>query len=125
MITVAIIIFIILALLSIFQIALIFGAPIGHFAWGGQHKVLPKNLRIGSAFSIPIYAIMVAFAASKTGIWILIDNEAIVNVGLWTITAYFVIGILMNGISRSKSERYTMTPICLILAICFYIIANG
>ena len=37
---------VILAALAIFQAALIAGAPLGRFAWGSQHSVLPTKLRI-------------------------------------------------------------------------------
>src|SRR5690606_3719032 len=50
---------IVLLALAFFQLALVFGAPLGRFAWGGQHEVLPANLRIGSAVSIVLYALFV------------------------------------------------------------------
>lgn len=43
-----------LAGLAVFQGALITGAPLRRMAWGGQHRVLPANLRIGSAISIGV-----------------------------------------------------------------------
>ena len=36
---------ILMAALAVFQAALIAGAPLGRFAWGGQHDVLPAKLR--------------------------------------------------------------------------------
>ena len=35
---------------------LVAGAPLGRFAWGGQHEVLPTGHRIGSVVSIALYA---------------------------------------------------------------------
>ena len=32
-----------LGLLTLLQICLILGAPLGAFAWGGQHRVLPHD----------------------------------------------------------------------------------
>jgi len=49
----------------LFQVVFVLGAPLGHLAWGDQHKVLPKNLRIGSATSVVILATFAAFTASK------------------------------------------------------------
>ena len=46
-----------LAALTAFQLLLILGAPLGRFAWGGQHEVLPRGLRVGSAFSIVLFYI--------------------------------------------------------------------
>ncbi|MDE8668573.1 hypothetical protein PY310_08260 [Pseudarthrobacter sp. H3Y2-7] len=45
----------VLAVLATFQLTLIAGAPFGQLAWGGQHKVLPPKLRLGSAASIALY----------------------------------------------------------------------
>ncbi len=44
-----------LAALAGFQAALLAGAPLGEYAWGGQHRVLPRRLRIGSAVAIVLY----------------------------------------------------------------------
>ena len=45
---------VLLAGLAVFQVALIAGAPLARFAWGGQHRVLPTRLRIGSAVSVAL-----------------------------------------------------------------------
>jgi hypothetical protein len=114
-----------LTLLSVFQLALVFGAPLGHFAWGGKHKVLPKNLRIGSIVSILLYVGFAILIISKAGFWEIVTNETVISVGLWSITSYLALGILLNAVSRSKPERYTMTPVVLVLTVCFFIIASA
>lgn len=115
---------VVLALLVIFQIALALGAPWGHFAWGGQHRVLPKGLRIGSAVSILIYALIAAIAWARIGA-IDLFPEAFAQVAMWVIFGYFVLGILMNAISRSKPERFTMVPVTIVLAVLSFLIAMG
>ena len=55
---------VLLALLAVFQLALALGAPLGHFAWGGAHRVLPRRLRIGSLVSIVIYAVNVGLVSA-------------------------------------------------------------
>ena len=47
-----------LGALAVFQALLAFGAPLGRFAWGGQHRVLPRPLRVGSVVSIGVYALL-------------------------------------------------------------------
>lgn len=37
--------------------------------------------------------------------------------------AYFALGVVMNGISRSMPERLTMAPVSLVLAALFLILA--
>lgn len=125
MIIAAVLSLVLILSILLFQIALVLGAPLGHLAWGGQHKVLPRNLRIGSAISIVVLATFAAFIASKASLWELITNETVVNTGLWVIFAYFVVGVFMNSISRSKPERYTMAPLSGILAVCVFMVASS
>ena len=113
----AIIILSILAILAIFQLALVMGAPIGQFAWGGQHKVLPTRLRVGSAVSIVIYAFFAVLVLRKSGIALITGSGVFLDVSLWVVTVYLIAGIPLNALSRSKPERYTMTPTVLVLAI--------
>jgi hypothetical protein len=109
--------------LSIFQLALALGAPIGRFAWGGQHAVLPTKLRISSLISIVLYFIFLFFLWSATNLIAPISNAAFVTMGVWIIAMYMLLGIGMNVISRSKPEQFIMTPVATILAVCFLIVA--
>lgn len=109
--------------LIIFQLALIFGAPLGKYAWGGANTYLPTRLRIASSISIILYLIFAAFIVTKAGIVDVIGNSQILDIGMWVLTAYFIVGIGMNGISRSKPERNLMTPVAAILALSFFIVA--
>ena len=118
----AITLVVILCLLAVFQLALALGAPLGRFAWGGQHRVLPTRLRIGSLVSIVIYAIIAVLALDRVGL-IDVVPDAVSTVGMWVVFAYFVIGIPLNAISRSKPERYVMTPVVTILAVLSLLVA--
>ena len=115
----------ILAALAIFQGLLIAGAPIGRFAWGGQHDVLPTRLRVGSTVSIVLYAAFAAVILERAGLLTVIDNATFVQVTTWVLFGYFTLGIVMNVISRSKPERNTMTPVALLLAALVLIVALG
>ena len=46
-------------------------------------------------------------------------------VACWVLFGYFALGIVMNGISRSKPERNTMTPVSLLLAALVLMVALG
>lgn len=109
--------------LSIFQVLLILGKPLGEYAWGGKDKILPKHLRIASVFSIILYVLFAVFLVSKAGLLELITTQPLLNIGMWVFAGYFMLGIVMNAISRSKKERILMTPIALFLALIFTIVA--
>lgn len=115
---------VVLGLLALFQLGLAFGAPLGAFAWGGQHRVLPARLRIGSAVSILVYGLIVVIAWDRVGA-VDLFGESFSAVAMWVICAYFALGIVMNAISRSKPERYTMVPVSVLLAGLSFLIAMG
>lgn len=121
----AILAVIVLFLLSVFQILLIAGLPIGKFAWGGAHDVLPNQLRIASIFSIVLYVVFALFILNKASVVAYINNSQVVTVGMWVFTAYFLLGVFMNAISRSKPERLLMTPVALLLAVLILHVSLG
>lgn len=121
----AVIAVVILALLAVFQLALALGAPLGHFAWGGANRVLPTRLRIGSLASIAIYALIGFVLLERAGVINVLDLPLAEQIAAWVITAYFVLGIGMNAISKSAPERLVMTPVALVLAVLSLLVALG
>ncbi len=105
--------------LSIFQLLLVFGRPIGHYAWGGAHKVLPLHLRIASCISIILYIFFSLVILDKSGIISVYPSEHFINISMWVLSGYFALGIGLNAVSRSTSERKIMTPVAALLAIIF------
>ncbi len=112
------------AALAVFQLALVFGAPLGRFAWGGQHRVLPTRLRIGSLVSIALYAAFVAVAWDRVGALALFP-DGFSHVAMWVIFGYSALGIVMNAVSRSRAERFTMVPVTIILTALSFFLAMG
>ncbi len=112
---------VLLAALAVLQVLVALGLPLGHFVWGGQHKILPTGLRIGSAVSVVVYAGMAALLLSRAGV--IAGDGTFVRVATWSLFGYFVLGILMNAISRSEPERFTMTSVTLVLALATLTIA--
>jgi hypothetical protein len=121
----AIILCVLLGALAIFQLLLILGVPIGRFAWGGQHDVLPANLRIGSAVSILAYGIFVVITLERALLIDIIPGDTFEIVAMWVLTGYFALGIVMNAISRSKPERMVMVPTTIVLTVLSLIVALG
>jgi hypothetical protein len=116
--------YVLLAALALFQIALAAGAPLGHLAWGGKHRVLPRGLRIASAASVLLYALFVAIiegavdSLDRFG-----DHIPEKPAGIWVLTAFFGVGIVANLASRSRPERFVMTPVAAVLFTCCLVIA--
>ena len=120
----AIVVCVLLAGLAVFQLLLAAGQPLGRFAWGGQYEVLPQRLRIGSAISVVLYALIAAVVLQAAGV-IEVFPDAVADVGIWVVTGYLALGVPLNAISRSRSERLVMTPVVLVLAVGCLVVALG
>lgn len=123
--TAAILAAVILAALAAFQLALAAGWPLGRYAWGGQHRVLPLRLRVGSAISIGIYIAIAVILLERSGVVSLFNTGNQIRVLAWVIVAFFLLGIAMNAASRSRPERYLMTPLVTLLTVLAVIVATG
>jgi hypothetical protein len=108
--------------LALFQVGLAVGMPWGRLAWGGQHEVLPSRLRTGSAVSIVLYAAIAAVLLTAAGLVRLVPDR-ITTVAVWVLVGYFVLGIMLNAVSRSAAERAVMTPVVALLASCSLLVA--
>ncbi len=103
--------------LALFQLALAMGAPLGRFAWGGAHERLPAGLRVGSLVAVLIYALFAAIVLERARLIALLPHPSIAGIGIWVIVSYLALGVVMNALSRSRPERFTMTPLALTLCL--------
>lgn len=120
--TIAVLGCVFLAALAVFQVLLIAGQPLGRFAWGGQHDVLPAGLRVGSAVSIALYAGFAVLMLCAAGALDVVP-AGVADVAIWVLTAYFTLGIVLNAISRSRPERLVMTPVVIVLTVVCLVLA--
>jgi len=124
MVTTAAIVFsAILTGLAAFQGALIAGVPLGHFAWGGQHRVLPANLRIGGFVAILLYTLFALVMLMRAGVLAAWPDAGWTGWASWGIVAYLALGVVMNAVSRSLPERLTMTPLASALLALALVVA--
>lgn len=112
----------ILALLALFQAVLAGGSPLGRFAWGGQHEILPAGLRLGSIAAILIYALVASLFLQKAALAAIWPADWI-GAAVWIVAGYFALGIALNALSRSRSERLVMTPVVMALFILSLVLA--
>jgi hypothetical protein len=113
---------VVLALLAVFQLALVAGAPLGEYAWGGANRVLPQKMRVSSVVAVVLYAAIALVLLDRAGF---IEVIAFDVVTTWVVFGYFVLGIVLNAISRSTKERAVMTPVVLVLAVLSLLVALG
>ena len=99
------------------------GLPLGEYTMGGQHKVLPKNLRVAAVISvaIQIFAMIIILQAGDfISLWF---SYKVTKYICFFFAAYLSLNTIVNMISKSRKERFVMTPLSLIAGICFWITA--
>jgi len=85
--------------------------------------VLPTRLRVGSAVALVLYA-LVALVIWGSAVQLSVPGGAAgADLGIWLLTAYFCVAVVLNAASRSRPERLLMTPVALVLAACCLVIA--
>jgi hypothetical protein len=107
----------------LFQIALALGAPWGEYAMGGKFPgKYPAKMRIIAVFQILILALLVGIVMSKSGL-ALEKYEEISGTAIWFVVAFFVLGTVLNTITKSKWERCLWAPVNVLLLITSAIVA--
>lgn len=108
-----------------FQIALVLGAPWGIYAMGGAFPgQFPPAMRVGAAVQAVLLALMAAVVLSRAGLafpgWSRWSRRLV-----WAIVAYAVVGLVLNLITPSGSERMIWAPVAFLLLACSLLVATG
>ena len=114
---------VLLFIAAVFEVLLIAGLPLGEFTMGGRHKVLPPAMRAAGAGSLltQVFAGLILLQAGGfLSMWF---SPGVTKVICYVFAGFFVINTAMNFFSTSKKEKYTMTPLALIEAVCFLLTA--
>jgi hypothetical protein len=106
-----------------FQMALALGVPWGQAAWGGAQQRLPRRLRIASAFAAGFWiaAALVVFRAAGNEVSPLPFDMA--RLGTWILVGLLALGALMNLASKSRWERFLMSPVAALLSLLCLLVA--
>ena len=104
------------------SILMICGLPLGEFTMGGQYKIFPKKLRLilfGQLILQIFFVIIILQMGGFIPLWFSNNVTRIIYI---VMAVYLSLNTVMNFISKSKKEKYIMTPISAILSICFWMI---
>ena len=99
------------------------GLPLGEFTMGGQHKILPKKFRVMAVISVAIQIFAMIIILQAGGFIPLWLSFKVTKYICFFFAAYLSLNTIMNMISKSRKEKYVMTPLSLIAGICFWIMA--
>jgi hypothetical protein len=104
---------------ALFQLAIVLGAPLGEYAYGGQSPgVLPTRFRVSSVISFLVLLAIAGHYLAQLGVFTpLLDTQgnSIVN---WVLVGSAALAAVMNNITRSAKEKQLWggTTIAMLLA---------
>ena len=107
---------ILFTIIAIMTLLVACGLPLGEFTMGGQYKILPKNSRVMAIFSlfIQMFAIIIILQSGHyIPLWF---SYNITKFICFFFAVYLTINIIMNILSKSKKEKYVMTPLSIWLS---------
>jgi hypothetical protein len=111
------------AIIVLFQLALVFGAPLGEYTMGGKFPgKMPVKMRIAALIQIFILLLFVSIVIAKSGISFE-QYHSIGRIGIWFVVAFFVLGSIVNLSSPSRKEKLVMGPANIIALIITLLIA--
>lgn len=99
------------------------GFPLGEYTMGGQYKILPNKLRMMAILSVAIQLFAMLIVLQAGGFIPLMFSFKITKYVCFFFAAYLSLNTIMNLTSKSKKEKYVMTPLSFIAAICYWITA--
>ena len=105
--------------MALLQLSITLGAPFGEYALGGTSKVLPQKMRLISCTFFFVF-IFVGMAYLQWGNILSIGfNSMFVKIIIIVNTLFLGYAIIGNGmLTKSKKEKYVMTPFSIIQFIC-------
>lgn len=109
--------------IAIMTVLVACGLPLGEYTMGGQHKILPKKFRLAAVISVAIQIFAIIIILQAGGFIPLWLSFKVTKYICFFFATYLSLNTIMNMISKSKKEKYVMTPLSLIVAICFWITA--
>ena len=109
--------------IAIMTVLVACGLPLGEFTMGGQHKILPKKFRVMAVISVAIQIFAMIIILQVGGFIPLWLPFKVTKYICFFFASYLSLNTIMNMISKSRKEKYVMTPLSLIAGICFGVTA--
>ena len=104
---------------ALFQLALVFGAPMGEYAYGGQMPgKLPVQYRVSSAISFLLMLAIAGHYLAQLGVVPKLLSPELNQWVNWGLIGFAALAAVMNNITRSVKERrlWGSTTIAMLIA---------
>ena len=104
---------------ALFQIAIVLGAPLGEYAYGGQNPgVLKLPFRIASVFSALVMFAVAGHYLAQLGVFTPLLDPSWNSIANWGFAVFAGLSAIANNITRSQKEKrlWGGTTIAMLLA---------
>ncbi|MFZ8888062.1 MAG: hypothetical protein ACO2YI_01545 [Aquiluna sp.] len=104
---------------ALFQIAIVLGAPLGEYAYGGQNPgILKLPFRIASVFSALVMFAIAGHYLAQLGVLTPLLDQAGNSIANWGFAVFAGLSAIANNITRSQKEKrlWGGTTIAMLLA---------
>ncbi len=104
---------------ALFQIAIVLGAPLGEYAYGGQNPGIVKlPFRIASVFSALVMFAIAGHYLAQLGVFTPLLDQAGNSIANWGFAVFAGLSAIANNITRSQKEKrlWGGTTIAMLLA---------
>ena len=104
---------------ALFQVAIVLGAPLGEYSYGGQNPgVLKLPFRIASVFSALVMFAVAGHYLAQLGIFTPLLDPAGNSIANWGFAVFAGLSAIANNITRSQKEKrlWGGTTIAMLLA---------
>ncbi len=105
------------------SILLLCGLPLGELTMGGQYRVFPKKLKMLLVTQLVLQIFFVIIILQMGGYIPLWFSYNVTQIICIIMAVYLSLNTVVNFISKSKKEKYIITPLSFVTAICFWITA--
>ena len=109
------------SVIIILSILIICGLPLGELTMGGRFSVFPKKLRLLLIVKLVLQIFFMVIILQTGGFLGLFFSHKVTKLVGIIMAAYLSLNVIVNAISNSKKEKYIITPLSLVSAICFWI----
>lgn len=101
----------------ILQSLLAMGFPLGEYAWGGKHRILPKKYRYGSLVSVLLFVFSMTLLLGYTYEFMYLPEFYPVYGVLFLMSAF------ANFNSESRKEKIIGIPSAILLYVCYLLLS--
>jgi len=114
---------ILMLVVILLSILLLLGLPLGELTMGGQYRVFPKKLKMLLVTQLVLQIFFVIIILQMGGYIPLWFSYNVTQIICIIMAVYLSLNTVVNFISKSKKEKYIITPLSFVTAICFWMTA--